>query len=126
MRQTSAGVAHLGLDRFQRKSAAQHVPRIGRDHAAGANHPHHLGDAFGRIGNEENHQRHNGCIEPVFGEGKRHRVALAELRQACRGSCARESKLPFGRIDALNFSWRASLDQELGEGAVSAANIDPS
>jgi len=49
--------------------------------------------------NEENHQRHNGCIEAVFREGKRHCVALAELCYARRGSCARIGKLALGRID---------------------------
>ena len=51
-----AHCAHFGLDRVQRKSATQYIPRIGRDHATRANHPHHLCDAFGRIGNEEYHQ----------------------------------------------------------------------
>ena len=47
--------------------AAHHVPRIGRDRAAWPHNPNHLGDAFGRLGNEENHQRHNGAIEPAVG-----------------------------------------------------------
>ena len=108
-----------------RKSVAKNVPHIGRDRAARANHPHHLGDALGRIGNEEDHQRHNGCIEPVFGEWKRHGVALSELRHTCKGSCARKGELPLRRIDPLNLGWRTPFDEQLGEGAIAAADVDP-
>ena len=43
-----------------------------------------------------------------------------------RGSGAREGELPLGRIDPLNLGGRASFDEQLGEGAVAAADVDPS
>jgi hypothetical protein len=39
--------------------------------AARTNDSRHFGNAFGRIGNEENHQRHDGRIEAVFADRKR-------------------------------------------------------
>jgi hypothetical protein len=47
--------AHFGLHRFQRKSAAEHIPHIRGHRTARANHSHHLGNRLLRIGNEENH-----------------------------------------------------------------------
>ena len=132
MRPGSAGAlaeahcAHFRLDRFQRRSAAQHIPRIGGDCAAGANHAHHLGNASGRVRNEENHQRHDSGIEPVLGKRKRHRVALVKRCATRRGSGAREGELRLGRINSLNFGRRASLDEQLREGTVAATDIDPS
>ena len=84
---------------------------IGRDRAAWPHNPNHLGDAFGRLGNEENHQRHNGAIEPAVGEGQYCGVTPAELRQACRGTRAGKGKLRLGRIDPLNLGRRAALHQ---------------
>lgn len=101
-------------------------PRIGRDRAARANHTHHLGNASGWVGNEENHQRHDGGIEPVLGKRKRRCVALVKRCATRRGPGAREGELRLGRINSLNFGRRASLDQQLCEGTVAATDIDPS
>ncbi len=67
-----------------------------------------------------------GCIKPVFGERKRHSVTLAKLRHARCGSCARKSELSLGWINSLNLRCRAPLDEQLREGAVAAADVDPS
>jgi hypothetical protein len=39
--------------------------------------------------------------------------------------CARIGKLAVGRIDR-NLGWSAWLDEQLGESAVAAADVDPS
>ena len=88
------------MDRFRGRSTAKHVPGITCDGATRASYSHHLGDAFSRIGHEEDYQRHNGCIKTVVSEGKSHRVALPELRHASGGlarakaSCASEGSIP--------------------------------
>ena len=117
--------AHLGLHRLHGETAARQIPQIGRDRAAGANHPHHLGDAFRRIGHEEKHQRHDRHIEPVFGKRQRHGVALLEMRHARGGTCACEGKLGLRRVNALNFGRRAALDDQFSKGAIAAADVDP-
>jgi hypothetical protein len=53
-------------------------------------------------------------------------VALAEFRPARGGSCACKGELPFRRIDPLNFGGCTAFDQKLSEGAVAAADVDPS
>jgi hypothetical protein len=66
MRRSSAGEPEkaygkqFSLDRLKGKSTALHVPGISSYRAAGRNDPYHLGNAVGGIGNEKNHQRHNG------------------------------------------------------------------
>ena len=64
-------------------------------------------------------------LEPSVGIAHRLKIEIFQAIQviqhagvAAHGSCAREGKLTLGRIDALNFSRRASLDEQLGEGAV--------
>ena len=57
-------------------STTRHVPNVSCHCATWTNHPHHLGNAACWIGNEENYQRHDGSIEPSFGERKRQRIAL--------------------------------------------------
>jgi hypothetical protein len=113
------------LDRLPGKPSAQHIPRVCRDRTAGANHPRHLGNAFGRIRNKKDHQRHDGGIEPIVGERQRHRVALEKFRPARRWPGAGESELCFRRIDRLRLGRSASLDEQFGEGAAAAADIDP-
>ena len=85
-----------------------------------------LATPYGRIGNEENHQRHDGCVETVVGEGKRRRVAVAKFRHLRRRSCARKGELRLGRFYPSHLGWRAALDQQFGEGADPAAEGDPS
>jgi hypothetical protein len=46
---------HFSMHRRQRMSATHHIPDVGGDCAAWTNNSRHLGDALGRIGNEENH-----------------------------------------------------------------------
>jgi hypothetical protein len=116
----------FGLNRGDRGFAAKNIPYVCRDRAAGTDHPCHLGDAFGRIRNEEDDQRHDGGIEPVAVEGQCHGVALEKCRAARRRPRAGKSELCFGRIDPLRFGRRASLDEQLGESAIAAADIDPS
>ncbi len=91
----------------------------------GANYARHLGDALDGIGNEENHQRHDGGIERVSRERKRHGIALAKLRHAHRGPRSGVCELRLGRIDPLNLGRRAPPDEQLGERTVAAADIDP-
>jgi hypothetical protein len=43
-----------------------------------------------------------------------------------RRACARKSQLCFGWINALDFHWATSLQQQFGKGAVAAADVDPS
>ena len=50
--------AQFDAQRLLRKAAAQYVPRIGRDRAAGAHDTRHFGDAFLGLGHEEDHQSH--------------------------------------------------------------------
>src|SRR5215468_10608172 len=101
-------------------------PKICRDRAAWADHARHLGDALGRIGNEEEHKRHDSAIKPVGLEGQRHRVALKKRGFPQRRPSAGKRELRFGRIDPLYFGWRASLGEQLGERATAAADVDPS
>ena len=108
------------------KSPFEHIPRIRRDRSAGANHPHHFGDALGRLGNEEDHQRHRRGIEAVVGEWQRHRVAQMKRCVARAGAAACEHELRFGRIDPLRLRGCAALHQQLGEGAAAAADVQPS
>ena len=49
-----------------------------------------------------------------------------KYRAARRRPSAGESELRFRRIDPLRFGWRASLDEQFGEGAAAAADVDPS
>ena len=115
---------HLADDRLLGEATTHHVPRITCDQAGRADYPHHFGDAFGRVGNEEDYQCHDGCIEPASREGKCHRVAVLELRHAGRGPRTCKRKLPLGRINSLHLRGRASLHQQLREGTVAAAHID--
>jgi hypothetical protein len=39
---------------------------------------------------------------------------------------ARVFELPLGRVDPVNLGWCAPFDDQFGEGAVAAADIDPS
>ena len=109
-----------------RKAAAEDVPRIGRDAAARADHARHLGDALRRIGNEEDHQRHDRGVERVVGEGQRHRVAVTELApRVPRAACARRRAAPRDGSMPCTDGRRAALDEQLGERAVAAADVDP-
>ncbi len=115
---------HLCAERLHRKSAAVHVPGIGRNEAARLDHARHLGNAFVRLRNEENHQRHRRHIEFVVGKRQRHRIAFMELRDGSAWPAARKTELRRRRIDAMHFGGRAPLDQQFGEGAVAATDID--
>ena len=64
-----------------------------------------------RIGNEEDHQRHDGGIETAVGEGELHRAAIAEFRHPCRGPAACEGQLRLGWVDPLHLDGGAALDQ---------------
>ena len=70
---------HFVTQRFVGKSAFEHVPRICGDDATRADHSRHFSDAFGRVRNEENHKRHDGCIETVIRKRKHHRIAGGKL-----------------------------------------------
>jgi hypothetical protein len=89
------------------------------------NDPRHLGDALGRIGNEENDQRHDGRLEAAVGERKRHGIALAKFRQARGRARAREDKLGLGGINTPNLGRGTSLNDLFGEGAIAATDVDP-
>ncbi len=71
-------------------------------------------------------QRHDGCIEPAGRKRKGHRRRPGETRPRATSSGAGESELPLRRVNALNLRRRASLDQQLREGPVAAADVDPS
>jgi hypothetical protein len=62
---------HFGMHQRQRMSTTHHIPDVGGGCAAWTNDSRHLGNSLNRIGNEENHQRHNGRIEAVFAKRKR-------------------------------------------------------
>src|SRR6185312_14758717 len=87
--------------------------------------PRHLGDAFGRLGHKEDHQRHGGGVEAPVGEGKRHRIALLEFGEARLVALARVGELALRGIDAGHGGGRGARDDQLGESAVAAADIDP-
>jgi hypothetical protein len=53
---------------------------LSRNQAARVDHARHLGDALGRLGHEENHQRHSGGVEAAIRERQRHGIALAKFR----------------------------------------------
>ncbi len=86
---------------YDGKSPALHVPHVGGDRAAGLHHPNHFSDAFGRVGNEHDHQRHGSGIEAARSERKGHGVALAKLRLPAREARTRKGELPVGGVDAL-------------------------
>src|SRR5262249_47187366 len=116
---------HFDADRLPRISTARHVPHIGGHYASRANYPHHLSHPFDRIGNERNHQRHRSCIERVRRKREGHGVPTAEFGDTRCGSFVREGQLTLGWINSLDLDWRISLDNQLSESAVSAANIYP-
>jgi hypothetical protein len=74
-------------------------------------HPPHLRDTLGGIGNEEENQCHDGRIETVLIEGQRHGIALEEYRIRRSRSRSGKRKLSFGRINPLHLGRRASLDE---------------
>ena len=116
---------HLDPDRFQRKTASAYVPSVSRDRAAWAHNAHHLSNALGRIGNEENHQRHGGRVESIIRDRKRHGVAAIEFGQTRRRPRARKGELGLGWINALDFNRCASFDEQFAERAIAAADVDP-
>ena len=77
-------------------------------------------------GHEEDHQRHDRCVERVVGERQCHRIALTKLRDTRRGSRASERELRLGRIDPVDRGGRAALDEHFSKGAVAAADVEPS
>jgi hypothetical protein len=90
-----------------------------------SNDPSHLRDAIGRIGNEENHQRHDGGVEPSGIKWQRHCVALKKHGAARTRPHTRNRELRFMRIDALCLNWRAPLEDQFGESAGAAADVEP-
>jgi hypothetical protein len=40
-------------------------------------------------------------------------------------SCPRVLELPLGRVDPVNLGWCAPFDDQFGEGAIAAADVDP-
>src|SRR4029078_7531155 len=46
-------LAQLNAERFQRETAAQNVPSVGRDHAARTHHPRHLCNTSSGIGHKK-------------------------------------------------------------------------
>src|SRR5262249_10923002 len=78
-----------------------------------------------RIGHEEDHQRHHGGVEPIIGERKCHRIAFLKYCPSCTRPLAREGELRTGWIDAVHLARRKALDQQLGERAAAASDIDP-
>jgi hypothetical protein len=85
----------------------------------------HLRDTFCRLRNEKDHQRHDSSIEAAIREGQSHGVALLELGDVGGVSRAGVGELRLGRVDALHLGRRAAVDQQLGERAIAAADIDP-
>ena len=109
---------------MERRSSPHQVPGIGGDDAARADDTRHLGNSLGRIGQEENDQRHECRVKTVRGKGQPLRVALLEPRHAGARARAGKFELRLGRIDALDRRRRAALDQKLGEGAIATADVD--
>ena len=100
-RNCNAQPTHFSLQRLVRKTTAKHVPRVGCDGATRADHSCHFGNALGRVGNEENHQRHDSRVERVVGERQCHCIALTKLCDTRRGSCASIGKLRLRRVYPL-------------------------
>ena len=111
--------------RVARGPAVEPVPRVGGDDGARGDDPYHFSDALGRIGHEENHQRHDGHVERVVGERLSHRVALTKLCAPRRGSRASKGELRLGRIDSIDRHGRAAIDDHFRKGAVAAADVEP-
>ena len=117
---------HFYLQRLAREPTATHVPRVGGHDATRADHSCHFGNTPGRVGNEKDHQRHDGRIERVVGERQRHRIALTKQCEPQGGPCAGMGQLPLGRVYPLYRDRCAPLDDQFGEGAAAAANVEPS
>src|SRR5207248_5374312 len=93
--------------------------------AARRDHAYHLSHAPGRLGDKEDHQRHDRHVEGAVRERQRHRIALAEFCHRCPASGACIGQLPIRRIDPLNVRGCAPGYNQLGERTVAAADIDP-
>jgi hypothetical protein len=115
----------LVLQERERKAAADDVPRVGRDAAAGPDNARELGDAARRLGNEEDDQCRGRGVERRVGPRQRHRIALDEARRSGGEALARERELLRRWIDPQTSAYRAALDEELGERAVAAADVGP-
>src|ERR1044071_1193306 len=100
-RDCNAQPTHFNLQRLVRKTTAFYVPRVGCDDATRPDNSRHLGNAFGRVGNEENHERHDSRVERVVWERQCHCIALTKLCDTRCGSCARKGELPLRRVYPL-------------------------
>jgi hypothetical protein len=119
-------LAHGLEHRRIRVAAAEQVPGVSGDAAAGAGDAGHLGDALRRVGHKEDHQGHRRRVERGLGPGQGLGVADLESDPCLvREAVAGEGDLRRRRVDALHLGRRAALHQQLGEGAVAAADIGP-
>jgi hypothetical protein len=124
-RNLDAHSADLNPQPIVRKTTAEHVPRVGGDDAARRDDACHFGDPFGRVGNKENHQRHDGVVKSVIGERQRHRIDQLKLRSSARAPRASVGQLCLGWIYPADHRRRASLDEHIGKGTITTADIEP-
>ncbi len=117
--------AHFGPQRVVGEAAGEHVPGVGGGDAAGGEDAGHFGDAFGGVGDEEDDEGHDGGVEGVGRERKCHCIAevkLCERRWASRGGVG---ELGLRGVDAVDGGGGAGLNEQFGECAVAAADVEP-
>ena len=78
-----------------------------------------------RVGDEEYDERHDGGIEPLPFKRQCHCVTLNKHRAGQTRPHSGNRQLRVARIDALHLNWRASLGNQVCEGARSTSNIEP-
>src|SRR5665647_2997059 len=121
---TTPGAANPLVSRRERQPAIWDVPHVGGDVATRPRHPRHFRDGASRIGNEGDHQGHQGRIEAVVFERQRLCVTDAEFRRLCAPPLAGKGDLPVRRINPDDSGSDAARDQHFGESAIAAADVE--
>ena len=102
------------------------VPHIGGDPSTSSDYPSHLGHTLSGIRHKVNDQRHDRDVETRVSKGQCHRIALLEHRALDTRARASIGELAVRRVDAIDPSRGAPVQDQLRECTISASDIGPS
>ena len=125
LRRIDAETAECAVERPARAEIGDEIPYIAADHAVRAGDAAHLGDAARAVGDEVDHQRGRDHVEGPVGKRQRLRVGDAKVRALGHRLPARERDLRRPGVDRRDARGFAGLDDEGGERAGAAADVEP-